>query len=70
MSFLRLALRTLTETEAKLVTWSDARLIEVSVVDVKSLGVVIVPIDDRSAVVGCLLCDGVRKFAAGRGRAV
>jgi hypothetical protein len=64
------ALGLLTETEAKLVPRSNSRLIKVSVVDVQSLGVVVVAIDDRSAVVGFLLCNCVRKFAAGRSRAV
>jgi hypothetical protein len=70
MLYVRAALEPLTETEAKLVARSNARLVEMPVVYVKSLGIVVVPADDRSAVVGCLLCDGVRKFAAGRCRAV
>lgn len=60
----------LTETEAELVTRSNALFIEVSVVDVEALRVVVVAADDRGAVIGCLLCDGVGQFAAGRGRAV
>ena len=63
-------LRLLTETEAEFVARSNARLVEVPVVDVKSLRIVIVPTDDGSTIVGCLLCDGVRKLAAWRGRTV
>jgi hypothetical protein len=56
----------LTKPEAKLVTRSNARFVKVSVVDVESLGIVVVTADDRSTVIGCLLCDGVREFAARR----
>ena len=55
----------LTKTEAELVSRSNARFVEVSVIDVKSLGIVVIAADDRSAVVGCLLRNGVRKLATG-----
>lgn len=60
----------LTETETEFIARSNARLVEVPVVDVKPFGVVVVTVDDSSAVVGCLFCNSVRKFAAWRGRAV
>ena len=70
MSSVKVAVGQLTKTEAKLVARSNALLIKVPVVYVESLWVVVVPTNDRSAVVRCLLCNGVGKFAAWRGRAV
>ena len=60
----------LTETEAELVARNNAFFVEVSVVYIESFWVVVVTADDCSAVIGCLFCDGVRKFATGRGRTV
>jgi hypothetical protein len=64
------AQRTLTEAEPKFIARSDARLVEVPVVDVQSFRVIIVATDNRSTIIGCLFRDSVRKFATGRSRAV
>lgn len=60
----------LTKTESELVARSDAFLVKVSVINVESFGVIIVTTDDRSAIVRCLLRDGVWKLAARGGRSV
>ena len=60
----------LTETEAKLVARSDTRFVEVSVIDVQTLGVIVIAAHNGSTVVRCLLRDGVGKLAARRGGTV
>ena len=60
----------LTETEAELVAGSNPFFVEVSVVYVQSFGIVVIATDYCGTVIGCLLCDGVGKFATGRGRTV
>jgi hypothetical protein len=64
------AQRTLTETKPKFIARSNARLVEVPVVDIQSFGVIVVATDNRSTIIGCLFRDSVREFATGRSRAV